>query len=105
MNGDRKMRKPSATESLYDRHSRKHSTTESLYDRQARRRSQISIEERTHTRDDLERSWIYNLCIRCNGKSEEASWQPPGWGRVCPYPLFPSYRHFARLVSIVMIGK
>lgn len=105
MNGERKMRKPSTTESLYDRHSRKHSTTESLYDRHARRKSQLSSDEKNIDRQNLEGSWIYNLCMRCNGQNEGASWQPPGWSKVCPYPLCPTYRHFARLISIVMIGK
>lgn len=33
------------------------------------------------------------------------SWQPKHWQKVCPYPLCPSYRQFARLLSIILIGK
>lgn len=33
------------------------------------------------------------------------SWQPKYWSVICPYPLCPSYRQFARLVSIVLIGE
>lgn len=33
------------------------------------------------------------------------SWEPKHWGKVCPYPLCPSYRQVARLISIILIGE
>ncbi len=28
-----------------------------------------------------------------------------GWSKICPYPLCPTYRQVARMVSIILIGK
>lgn len=52
----------------------------------------------------LEQSWIYALCMRCRVEYSTPSWEPPGWQKVCPYPLCPPYRQFARIISIILIG-
>ncbi|KAL7041785.1 hypothetical protein ACKWTF_000888 [Chironomus riparius] len=92
LNGDhhhqphrRPQRKQSATESLYSRHSHK-------------------IPKKIEPESQLEHSWIYALCMRCRVQYSTPSWQPKGWEKVCPYPLCPSYRQFARLISITLIG-
>lgn len=56
-------------------------------------------------RDTLEQSWIYALCMRCRVEYNTPSWEPPGWQRVCPFPLCPSYRQFANILSIFLIGE
>ncbi|XP_065094948.1 sodium/hydrogen exchanger 9B2 isoform X3 [Ochlerotatus camptorhynchus] len=52
----------------------------------------------------LEQSWIYSLCMRCRVEYSTPSWEPPGWQKICPYPLCPPYRQFARIISIILIG-
>lgn len=54
---------------------------------------------------NLETSWIYALCMRCRVEYNTPSWEPPHWQKVCPYPLCPSFRQFARIVSIILIGE
>lgn len=56
-------------------------------------------------RDTLEQSWIYALCMRCRVEYNTPSWEPPHWQLVCPFPLCPSYRQFANILSIFMIGE
>lgn len=56
-------------------------------------------------RDTLEQSWIYALCMRCRVEYNTPSWEPPHWQRVCPFPLCPSYRQFANILSIFLIGE
>ncbi|XP_040159562.1 sodium/hydrogen exchanger 9B2 isoform X1 [Anopheles arabiensis] len=60
--------------------------------------------ERDYDNSRLEQSWIYSLCMRCRVEYTTPSWEPPGWQKVCPYPLCPSYRQFARILSIILIG-
>lgn len=33
------------------------------------------------------------------------SWEPSFWQKCCPYPLCPSFRQFARLISLIIIGE
>lgn len=53
----------------------------------------------------IQDSWIYTFCIKCRGKDTEPAWEPPMWQKVCPFPLCPSFRQFARLWCITIIGK
>lgn len=53
----------------------------------------------------IEDSWIYTFCIKCRGKDTTPSWEPPMWQKVCPFPLCPTFRQFARLWCIIIIGK
>lgn len=53
----------------------------------------------------IEESWIYNFCIKCRGEDNTPSWEPPMWQKFCPFPLCPTFRQFARLWSIIIIGK
>ncbi|CAO1308366.1 unnamed protein product [Diamesa serratosioi] len=82
-NGDSRTKKHSTTESLYSRHSRKHNPDDE---------------------GGIKGSWIHALCMRCRVQYKTPSWQPKHWQKVCPYPICPSYRQFARLVSIILIG-
>ena len=50
------------------------------------------------------RSWLYLFCTRCHGKAEADSWEPPGWRRACPQPFCPSYRKFARVLCLILLG-
>lgn len=77
--------------------SKKHSFSEAL--------AKINQEhEESQQHAHLEQSWIYSLCMRCRVEYSTPSWEPPGWQKVCPYPLCPSFRQFARILSIVLIG-
>ncbi|XP_066583918.1 uncharacterized protein [Prorops nasuta] len=49
-------------------------------------------------------SWLYLFCIRCHGSDDSPSWEPPGWKRACPQPFCPTYRKFARLVCLFLLG-
>ncbi|XP_050307433.1 sodium/hydrogen exchanger 9B2-like isoform X2 [Anthonomus grandis grandis] len=52
-----------------------------------------------------ERSWWYKLCVKCRGKDESVpSWEPRAWSKFCPYPFFPTYRQFSRVVCLLLIG-
>lgn len=57
-----------------------------------------------HEQEALESSWIYVCCSKCRGEELSSSWEPPYWQKICPYPLCPSYRQFARLLSLVLLG-
>ncbi|XP_059616987.1 sodium/hydrogen exchanger 9B2 isoform X2 [Phlebotomus argentipes] len=76
-----------------DARMKKHSTTESYH-------------SRANAKDDnqLEQSWIFALCMRCRVPYNTPSWEPKHWQKVCPYPLCPSYRQFANLLALVLIG-
>ncbi|CRL01326.1 CLUMA_CG014448, isoform A [Clunio marinus] len=78
---------------------KRHSTTSSLYSRHSRKSSRDE-----KLKPSMEGSWIYSLCLRCRAQYNTKSWQPKYWEKVCPYPLCPSYRQFARLLSIILIG-
>ncbi|XP_011186548.2 sodium/hydrogen exchanger 9B1 isoform X2 [Zeugodacus cucurbitae] len=52
----------------------------------------------------LEESWIYSFCLKCHGEENRPSWEPPYWQKICPYPLCPSFRQFARLLVLILIG-
>nr|XP_014102702.1 sodium/hydrogen exchanger 9B1 isoform X1 [Bactrocera oleae]XP_036226455.1 sodium/hydrogen exchanger 9B1 isoform X1 [Bactrocera oleae] len=52
----------------------------------------------------LEESWIYSFCLKCHGEENRPSWEPPYWQKICPYPLCPSFRQFARLLVLIVIG-
>ncbi|XP_019757205.1 sodium/hydrogen exchanger 9B2 isoform X1 [Dendroctonus ponderosae] len=56
-------------------------------------------------RKDDGRSWWYKFCVKCRGEDESIpSWEPQAWPRFCPYPFFPTYRQFSRVVCLVLIG-
>lgn len=50
------------------------------------------------------RSWLYLFCTRCHGRTEADSWEPTGWRRACPQPFCPTYRKFARVLCLVLLG-
>lgn len=52
----------------------------------------------------IEQSWIYTFCIKCRGEDNTPSWEPNFWQKCCPFPLCPTFRQFARLWSIIIIG-
>uniref|UniRef100_A0A8D8ZRS9 Mitochondrial sodium/hydrogen exchanger 9B2 n=1 Tax=Cacopsylla melanoneura TaxID=428564 RepID=A0A8D8ZRS9_9HEMI len=52
----------------------------------------------------IERSWWYGLCIKCRQKEVGPGWEPNCWPKVCPHPFCPSYRHVARVFSLLIIG-
>ncbi|KAJ8958964.1 hypothetical protein NQ318_019735, partial [Aromia moschata] len=55
--------------------------------------------------DAEERSWWYKFCLKCRSTDEGLPpWQPYFWPNICPHPFCPSYRQFARLISLGMIG-
>lgn len=66
-----------------------------------------SNSDNNNSTDNIERSWIYGFCMQCRNKKDVDSdaWEPPGWQKVCPFPLCPPYRQVARMLSIVLIGK
>ncbi|XP_011693064.1 PREDICTED: mitochondrial sodium/hydrogen exchanger 9B2 isoform X2 [Wasmannia auropunctata] len=50
------------------------------------------------------RSWLYLFCTRCHGRDDTPSWEPPGWKRACPQPFCPTYRKFARVLCLFLLG-
>ncbi|XP_037894755.1 sodium/hydrogen exchanger 9B1 isoform X4 [Glossina fuscipes] len=54
--------------------------------------------------NNLEESWLYTFCIKCRGEENTPSWEPPHWQKICPYPLCPSFRQFARITVLILIG-
>lgn len=52
----------------------------------------------------IEESWIYTFCIKCRGEDSSPSWEPPMWSKICPFPLCPTFRQFARSLCIITIG-
>jgi hypothetical protein len=79
--------------------SKKHSTTDSIYSKNLSNNYLNSKQPA----EQLETSWIYALCMRCRVEYNTPSWEPPHWQKICPYPLCPSYRQFARLITLVFI--
>ncbi|XP_032529939.1 sodium/hydrogen exchanger 9B2 isoform X2 [Danaus plexippus] len=74
---------------------KKYSTTSSVYSKKAL----------SHQSEHIERSWWYACCQKCHTEDTGIpSWEPPHWQKICPYPLCPSYRHFAQNLSILLIG-
>ncbi|XP_072936443.1 sodium/hydrogen exchanger 9B2-like isoform X2 [Epargyreus clarus] len=74
---------------------KKYSTTSSIYSKRAL----------SHHSEHIERSWWYACCQKCHQTdSGIPTWEPPHWQKICPYPLCPSYRHFAQTLSIFLIG-
>ncbi|XP_023247130.1 sodium/hydrogen exchanger 9B2 [Copidosoma floridanum] len=68
-----------------------------------------SIREKVEYTEELkryvdDRSWLYLFCTRCHGPGDTDSWEPSGWRRACPRPFCPSYRKFARVLCLVLLG-
>ncbi|KAL2738723.1 sodium/hydrogen exchanger 9B2 isoform X1, partial [Vespula squamosa] len=63
-----------------------------------------SIRDKIEYSEELERSWLYLFCARCHGRDDTPSWEPPGWKRACPQPFCPSYRKFARILCLFLLG-
>ncbi|XP_033325284.1 na[+]/H[+] hydrogen antiporter 1 isoform X1 [Megalopta genalis] len=63
-----------------------------------------SIRDKIEYSEELERSWLYLFCARCHGRDDTPSWEPPGWRKVCPQPFCPSYRKFARILCLFLLG-
>lgn len=61
-------------------------------------------EPELNRKTQIEHSWIYTFCVKCRGEDNSPSWEPPLWQKFCPYPLCPTFRQFARLWSIIIIG-
>ncbi|KAL0105705.1 hypothetical protein PUN28_015873 [Cardiocondyla obscurior] len=59
---------------------------------------------RDASRDLGGRSWLYLFCARCHGRDDTPSWEPPGWRRACPQPFCPTYRKFARVLCLCLLG-
>lgn len=65
-----------------------------------------AVHESWHSNSNyVEQSWIYNLCLKCRTEEPSASWEPPFWQKIFPYPLCPTFRTFSRLVSLIAIGE
>lgn len=54
--------------------------------------------------DSIANSWWYLFCIKCRQEESTNAWEPPHWQKVCPYPFCPTYRYFARLLSLFLVG-
>uniref|UniRef100_A0A1I8MUZ4 Cation/H+ exchanger transmembrane domain-containing protein n=1 Tax=Musca domestica TaxID=7370 RepID=A0A1I8MUZ4_MUSDO len=53
---------------------------------------------------NVEESWLYTFCLKCRGEETTPSWEPPHWQKLFPYPLCPSFRQFARILVLILIG-
>ncbi|KYN20400.1 Mitochondrial sodium/hydrogen exchanger NHA2 [Trachymyrmex cornetzi] len=63
-----------------------------------------SIRDKIEYSEELKRSWLYLFCARCHGLDDTPSWEPPGWRKACPQPFCPTYRKFARIVCLFLLG-
>ncbi|GAB1862913.1 Mitochondrial sodium/hydrogen exchanger NHA2 [Camponotus japonicus] len=63
-----------------------------------------SIRDKIEYSEELERSWLYLFCARCHGRDDTPSWEPPGWRKACPQPFCPTYRKFARVLCLFLLG-
>ncbi|XP_015610282.1 sodium/hydrogen exchanger 9B2 [Cephus cinctus] len=63
-----------------------------------------SIRDKIEYSEQLESSWLYLFCARCHGRDNTPSWEPPGWKRACPQPFCPTYRKFARILCLFLLG-
>ncbi|KMQ97942.1 mitochondrial sodium hydrogen exchanger nha2 [Lasius niger] len=63
-----------------------------------------SIRDKIEYSEELERSWLYLFCSRCHGRDDTPSWEPPGWRKACPQPFCPTYRKFARVLCLFLLG-
>ncbi|KAK2587218.1 hypothetical protein KPH14_002958 [Odynerus spinipes] len=63
-----------------------------------------SIRDKIEYSEELERSWLYLFCARCHGRDDTPSWEPQGWRKACPQPFCPSYRKFARVLCLFLLG-
>jgi hypothetical protein len=70
----------------------------------SRRRRWTSAGPMIEIGDTAFRSWLYLFCTRCHGRGDADSWEPPGWRRACPQPFCPSYRKFARVLCLLLLG-
>ncbi|XP_055684840.1 sodium/hydrogen exchanger 9B2 isoform X2 [Lutzomyia longipalpis] len=77
-----------------DARMKKHSTAESYHSRAP------AHQDENH----LEHSWIFAFCMRCRTTYTTPSWEPKYWQKICPFPLCPSYRQFANLLALILIG-
>ncbi|XP_014235913.1 sodium/hydrogen exchanger 9B2-like isoform X1 [Trichogramma pretiosum] len=63
-----------------------------------------SLREKIEYSEELERSWLYLFCTRCHGRGDPDAWEPTGWKKACPAPFCPSYRKFARVLCLLLLG-
>ncbi|ALC38652.1 Nha1, partial [Drosophila busckii] len=66
---------------------------------------QAALQGSQESNNYVEQSWIYNFCLKCRGEEPNEAWEPPYWQKIFPYPLCPTFRAVARLVSLIAIGK
>lgn len=59
--------------------------------------------ERPH--QHVEKSWVFGCCMKCRTVDTAPAWEPPLWQKLCPYPFFPSYRQFANILALLLIGN
>ncbi|CAB0008358.1 unnamed protein product, partial [Nesidiocoris tenuis] len=52
----------------------------------------------------IEDTWWYLFCTKCRRKETGPGWEPPHYQLFCPYPFCPTYRHIARVISLIIIG-
>lgn len=54
--------------------------------------------------DSITSSWWYLFCMKCRRQESTNAWEPPHWQKVCPYPFCPTYRYFARILALFLVG-
>ncbi|KAJ8867939.1 hypothetical protein PR048_031748 [Dryococelus australis] len=54
----------------------------------------------------IPRPWWFVLCKKCRQADSGGvpSWEPPMWERICPAPFCPTYRQFARVLALFLVG-
>ncbi|KAK6619103.1 hypothetical protein RUM44_003485 [Polyplax serrata] len=88
-----------------DKHWNGDSNNERHYRSGSRNQSFCSEKSRAAEEDaSLVNSWWYLFCVKCRQKENTKSWEPSHWQKICPYPFCMSYRQFARLFALVLVG-
>lgn len=47
-------------------------------------------------------SWWYIFCLKCRQKEVGPGWEPKCWPSLFPHPYCPSFRHVARILSLLV---
>ncbi|VVC43995.1 Hypothetical protein CINCED_3A025739 [Cinara cedri] len=52
--------------------------------------------------DQSKNSWWYVFCLKCRKKEVGPGWEPKHWSRTFPHPYWPSFRHVARILALLV---
>ncbi|CAK1540642.1 unnamed protein product [Leptosia nina] len=57
-------------------------------------------DDKDRTRHEL--NWWQTICLRCHQSDTTPAWEPSWWGKLFPFPLFPTFRQAAQQICIII---